>query len=108
MDDLRRRPAGFVLARTTEECLLLLRSGPVDILSLDYDMGPEDFSGAEVAKRIVLEALFPREIYLHTSSPQGLQEMYGILYHALPAGTLLHHGPLSFGRLQEIAAGAEQ
>lgn len=107
MDDMRRRPAGFALARTTEECLLLLRSAPVDVLSLDYDMGPEDYSGAEVARRMVLEGLFPQEIYLHTSSPLGRKEMYEILYSAVPAGTRLHNGPLGLERLQEIAAGDE-
>lgn len=85
----------------------MLRSGPVDILSLDYDMGPEDFSGAEVAKRIVLEGLFPREIYLHTSSLQGRKEMYEILYNAIPETTILHHGPLGLDRLEEIAERAE-
>lgn len=106
MDDMRRRPSGFALARTTGECLLMLRSGPVDILSLDYDMGPEDCCGGEVAKRMVLEGLFPREIYLHTSSLEGRKEMYEILYPAVPAGTQLYNGPLGLERLQEIAAGA--
>lgn len=107
MDDMRRLPPGFALARTTEECLLMLRSGPVAILSLDYDMGPEDSSGAEVARRIVVEGLFPREIYLHTSSLQGRKEMYETLYQSVPVGTQLHNGPLGFERLQEIAAGAK-
>ena len=107
MDDMRRRPPGFVLARTTGECLLMLRESPVNILSLDYDMGPEDVSGSEVAKRIVLEGLFPREIYLHTSSLQGRKEMYETLYCALLETTLLHNGPLGFDRLEEIAEKAE-
>lgn len=103
MDDCRKRPPGFTLARTTEECLLLLRECEVDILSLDYDMGPGDDNGGEVAKRIVLEELFPREIYLHTSSALGLKEMFEILYPAKPEGTILYHGPLSSERLQELA-----
>lgn len=108
MDDMRKRPPGFVLARTTEECLLLLRSGPVQVLSLDYDMGPEEFSGGEVAKRMVLEGLFPLEIYLHTSSLQGRKEMYEILYNAIPVSTRLHGSPLEPERLQRIAGGAEK
>ncbi|UQZ37749.1 cell division protein FtsJ [Paenibacillus sp. PK3_47] len=108
MDDLRKHPQGFTLARTTEECLLLLRECEVGILSLDYDMGPGDYSGKEVAARIVLEQLFPREIYLHTSSASGRRKMYEILYAGLPADTELHNGPLSAGRLAEIASGAKR
>lgn len=107
MDDLRKPPPGFTLARTTEECLLLLRECEVDILSLDYDLGPDDYSGSEVAKSIVLEELFPREIYLHTSSARGRREMFEILYAARPEISKLHGGPLSEEKLKEIAAGAE-
>ncbi|OKP77864.1 cell division protein FtsJ [Paenibacillus sp. P3E] len=106
MDDYRKRPEGFALARSTEECLMLLRECEVELLSLDYDMGPDDYSGSEVAKRIVLEKLFPREIYLHTSSLQGRREMYEILYPAIPADVGLHNGPLDPSRLLEIASGA--
>jgi hypothetical protein len=106
MDDYRKVPKGFTLARTTEECLLLLRECEVGVLSLDYDMGPVDDTGGEVARRIVLEGLFPREIYLHTSSPWGRREMYEMLYAAKPEGLLLHNGPMSPEKLQEMAAGA--
>lgn len=103
MDDLRKVPKGFALARSTEECLLMLRECEVDILSLDYDMGPDDYSGGEVARRIVLEGLFPREIYLHTSSLWGRREMFEILYTAKPEGMLLANGPLSSDKLRDIA-----
>ncbi|GGF63748.1 hypothetical protein GCM10010912_06050 [Paenibacillus albidus] len=107
MDDYRAMPHGFTLARTTEECLLLLRDCEVRVLSLDYDMGAADYSGGEVARRIVLEGLYPREIYLHTSSPWGRKEMYETLYAAVPAGVVLHNGPMSSGKLQEIARGEQ-
>ncbi|WP_410510979.1 cell division protein FtsJ [Paenibacillus sp. BR2-3] len=105
MDDFRAVPQGFTLARTTEECLMLLRDCEVGVLSLDYDMGPVDDTGGEVASRIVMEGLFPREIYLHTSSPWGRREMYEMLYAAKPEGVLLHNGPMSPERLRELAAG---
>lgn len=107
MDDCRKLPQGFTLARTTEECLLLLRECEVNILSLDYDMGPDDYSGDEVARRMVLEGLFPREIYLHTSSSWGRREMYELLYAGKPEETMLHNGSLSNEALAQIAAGAE-
>ncbi|QSF42625.1 cyclic-phosphate processing receiver domain-containing protein [Paenibacillus tianjinensis] len=106
MDDCRKLPRGFTLARTTEECLLLLRECEVNILSLDYDMGPDDYSGDEVCRRMVLEGLFPRQIYLHTSSSWGRKEMYELLYTARPVGTELYNGPISVEVLAGIAAGA--
>lgn len=45
MDDLRRCPSGFTLVRTVDECIELLRISEVDILSLDYDMGPGEKTG---------------------------------------------------------------
>ena len=105
MDDFRRVPLGFTLARTTEECLILLRDCEVDVLSLDHDMGPVDDNGSEVARLIVQEGLFPREIYLHTSSLWGRKEMYEMLYAAKPEGTLLHNGPMPQDKLEAIAAG---
>ncbi|KAA9006515.1 cell division protein FtsJ [Paenibacillus spiritus] len=94
MDDYRRPPAGFALARTTEECLLMLRECEVGILSLDYDMGPSDRTGGDVARSLVLEGLYPKRIYLHTSSLAGRKEMFETLYPNIPEGTLLHNGPL--------------
>lgn len=105
MDDYRKFPQGFTLARTTEECLLLLRECEVGVLSLDYDMGPGDYTGGEVARRIVREGLYPREIYLHTSSISGRKEMYEILYAAKPEGSLIYNSPLGSDKLHEIAAG---
>ncbi|WP_379126902.1 cyclic-phosphate processing receiver domain-containing protein [Paenibacillus sp. sgz500958] len=105
MDDFRRVPPGFTLARTTDECLMLLRECEVGILSLDHDMGPVDVTGSEVAKIMVLEGLFPREIFLHTSSLWGRKEMYAMLYAAKPDGTILHNGPMSTEKLREAASG---
>lgn len=105
MDDLRKPPPGFTLAKTTEECLLLLRECEVNILSLDYDLGPDDYNGSEIARRIVLEELFPREIYLHTSSASGRRKMYELLYPAMPEGSRLYNGPLPEEKLKGVAAG---
>lgn len=107
MDDFRKVPQGFTLARTTEECLVLLRDCEVDVLSLDHDMGPVDVTGSEVARVIVLEGLYPREIFLHTSSLWGRKEMYEMLYAAKPEGMVLHNGPMSTEKLEEMAAGEE-
>lgn len=106
MDDIRRCPIGFTLVRSVDECIELLRLVEVDILSLDYDMGPDEKTGAEVAKVIATEGLYPREIFLHTSSMAGKKSMYEILYQNKPAHCILHNGPIPFERLDEIERNA--
>lgn len=108
MDDLRRCPKGFVLARTGEECLELLREMEVDILSLDHDMGPDGMTGTEVAAAMVREGLYAKEIYLHTSSIHGKNSMYELLYPNKPEGVVVHSCPIPFERLDEIAEKAEE
>lgn len=102
MDDFRRCPLGFTLVRTVDECIELLRISEVDILSLDYDMGPGEKTGAEVASAIAIEGLYPREIFLHTSSMAGKKSMYEILVQNKPECVILHNGPIPFDRLDEI------
>ncbi|WP_433946587.1 cyclic-phosphate processing receiver domain-containing protein [Paenibacillus sp. SN-8-1] len=103
MDDMRRCPAGFTLVRSGQECLEVLRTTQVDILSLDYDMGPDGMTGGEVAAVMASEGLFAREIYLHTSSLHGKMSMYETLYTCKPDHVILHNGPIPFDRLDEIA-----
>ncbi|MNM00767.1 hypothetical protein D3C81_106830 [compost metagenome] len=103
MDDARRAPEGFALARTVEECLLMLRECEVGILSLDYEMGPGEDTGGYAARMIVLERLFPREIYLHSSSVLGRKEMFETLYPACPAETILVNGPIPYERLLRLS-----
>ncbi len=101
---MRRCPVGFVLTRTGQECLDILREMEVDILSLDYDMGPEGMSGTEVVAAMVNEGLYAKEIFLHTSSLYGLNSMYEILYSSKPDDVVLHKCPIPFARLDQIEA----
>ncbi|CAH1190835.1 MULTISPECIES: cyclic-phosphate processing receiver domain-containing protein [Paenibacillus] len=106
LDDYRACPKGFVLAKNAEECLMLLRECEVDILSLDYELGPDSPNGGDVAAAIVREGLYPREIYLHTSSMFGKRQMYEILYSNKPAEVIMHNGPMTGEVMLRIAAGA--
>lgn len=108
MDDFRRCPQGFTLARTVDECMELLRLTEVDILSLDYDMGPDEKTGTDMAAAMVREGLYPREIYLHSSSISGKRSMYEILYPSKPEHVLLHNCPIPFERLDDIAKQASE
>jgi hypothetical protein len=103
MDDARPRPQGFTLARTGEECLLLLELEEVGLLSLDHDMGYDQMNGLELAKEMVRRSLFAREIYLHSSSMVARSQMFQALYPYRPEGTRIHTGPVPEDVLRRIA-----
>lgn len=105
LDDWRPCPKGFVLARTAEECILLLRECEVGILSLDFDLGWNEPTGLDVVRVMVTERLYPREIFLHSSSASGRQSMYQLLYPNKPEGVLLVNGPMGEDRLALAASG---
>ncbi|OAB44531.1 cyclic-phosphate processing receiver domain-containing protein [Paenibacillus glacialis] len=108
LDDYRRCPKGFALARSGEECLIMLRESEVDILSLDYELGfDSEMCGRDVVTALIREGLYPREVYLHTSSLAGKQEMYQLLYEHKPEGMILHNGPMSDELLGRIAKAAD-
>jgi hypothetical protein len=103
MDDLRPKPAGFVLARTGEECLLLLEEYQVDILSLDHDMGWDQPNGFEIVQKMVQKGLYPRQIYLHSSSVIGRMNMFQHLYQCKPEHVKLFQSPIKEDLLYRIA-----
>ncbi|MHA6484022.1 cyclic-phosphate processing receiver domain-containing protein [Paenibacillus sp. strain BS8-2] len=103
LDDYRRCPDGFVLARNAEECKLLIDSGPIDVLSLDYDLGWGQPTGDEVVNHIISSGRFPKRIYLHTSSAAGRTMMYHALSTSLPADSQLFGGPMPQQLLDQIA-----
>lgn len=107
MDDFRRCPKGFVLARTTEECIQLLEQSKVGILSLDHDMGWDQPNGFEVVKHMVLHRLYPREIYLHTSCANGRANMYQHLYNNKPDDVSVYGHPMPQEVLDRVAAEAD-
>ncbi|MEK4432498.1 cyclic-phosphate processing receiver domain-containing protein [Paenibacillus sp. FSL M7-0802] len=108
MDDYRPCPPGFKLARDADECLLLLHEYPISILSLDYDLGPGQPTGKDVAAAIAGKRLYPLEIYLHSSSPEGRRAMYELLYANKPEGVTVHNGPIPEERMREIRKGSER
>ncbi|MFK4302304.1 hypothetical protein ABH892_002408 [Paenibacillus sp. RC254] len=108
MDDYRPCPPGFKLARDAEECLLLLHEYPISVLSLDYDLGPGQPTGKDVAAAIAGKQLYPREIYLHSSSAEGRRAMYELLYANKPEGVTVHNGPMPEERMREIQKESER
>jgi len=65
LDDFRPCPKGFVLARNVEECLELLSSCKVNILSLDHDLGYGEPTGYDLVKQMVTVIMQMRFIYIH-------------------------------------------
>ncbi|MFD2612160.1 cyclic-phosphate processing receiver domain-containing protein [Paenibacillus gansuensis] len=108
MDDYRRKPEGFVLARTIDECMDLLEQEKVDILSLDYDLGWGEPNGLETVRRLLMGNRFPRKIYLHSSSIAGRKVMYEALYGALPESVELYMHPVPDALMDEIASKGAQ
>lgn len=108
LDDLRPCPKGFVLARSARECILLLEECEVDILSLDHDLGWNEPNGFEVVNHMVRRGLYPREIYLHTSSALGKMNMFQHLYRHKPEHVKVHNAAVPWERLELIAQAAEE
>lgn len=103
LDDYRNCPKGFVLARTAEECKLLLDSEEVGILSLDFDLGWGAPTGLEVARHIVETGKYPQQIYMHSSSVHGRMQMYSLLATGAPMEVKLSNGMIPESLLLQIA-----
>ncbi|MEK8128591.1 cyclic-phosphate processing receiver domain-containing protein [Paenibacillus filicis] len=106
LDDLRPCPPGFALARSAEECLLMVKECRIGILSLDYDLGWGAPNGMDVVRGLIASGTFPDRIYLHTSSESGRRQMYEALYQSKPDRTELYAGPMPYEMLAERAAQA--
>ncbi|MFC4101111.1 cyclic-phosphate processing receiver domain-containing protein [Paenibacillus xanthanilyticus] len=95
LDDFRPCPAGFVLAKNAEECILLLESEQIGILSLDFDLGWGQPTGLHVVQAMVERGIYPQDVYLHTSSSSGKMQMYQLLLRHAPEHVRLHNGPMA-------------
>ena len=89
LDDLRDCPEGFALARNIEECISLLKTNHVHILSLDHDLGMDAGgnllpTGYDLVKWICEfheeYQLSIERVHLHTDNNVGRDNMY----HTLP------------------------
>ncbi|RJE90180.1 cell division protein FtsJ [Paenibacillus sp. 1011MAR3C5] len=108
LDDFRKCPHGFVLAKSAEECKQLIDGETIDILSLDYDLGWGQPTGYEVVHHLIQSGKYPRRIYLHTSSAPGRQQMYHALTGHIPADVQLFGGPMPQMLLDEVSEAARR
>ncbi|RED60295.1 cyclic-phosphate processing receiver domain-containing protein [Cohnella lupini] len=105
LDDVRPCPRGFVVARSAEECLLILSASEVDILSLDYELGYGEPNGMAVVQGIIVSGKYPRQIFVHSSSLLGRAQMVKELRAANPSGVAIHDGPMPAAVLEASATG---
>ena len=90
LDDIRKPPEGWVWVKTAPECIELLETGQVTHISLDHDLGTDNWvppnSGYDVAKWIE-ENAYNKSIpmiscRLHTQNPVGRKSMAQALQNA--------------------------
>jgi hypothetical protein len=79
LDDERPCPDGWILCRWPHEVIELLKTGQVEALSLDHDLGPSDATGYDVLVWLE-EAVHngfvpPRYCYIHTANPAARDRM---------------------------------
>jgi hypothetical protein len=90
VDDLRRYPDGFIIARNYDEAVEVLNNYKVNILSLDHDLGlDEDGSeknGYDIVKYMCENGISPKKIYIHTDNVVGRNNMYHTLLGARERG----------------------
>jgi hypothetical protein len=97
VDDLRRCPEVWTLARTNTEAIRLLSTGYVFECSIDHDIcvpfsgelsegvkrrlqiGQETFQPVAFYLSVMPEAMRPKVIKFHTANPLGAEKMMGIL-----------------------------
>ncbi len=75
MDDTRPVDYGFVLARTVDEAIKLVRENNVEVLSLDYNMGIRQKNGLEFVKEFCQEGLYAKKIVIHSNDIFGAAKM---------------------------------
>lgn len=82
LDDKRQNPQGFVLTKTVEDTIILLKlyENEVDILSLDHDLGSYIQTGYDVLLWIEKEMFLngyipPKKIHIHTTNPSARVKM---------------------------------
>lgn len=74
IDDLRKAPPGWIHARNYQQAIMAIRTGAVDEISFDHDLG-EERTGYDVAvfvEQMASQDLIPRMKWgVHSANPVG-------------------------------------
>jgi NAD+-processing family protein with receiver domain len=84
LDDIRNPPDdSWIVVRNYSDCISLLQTGKVTVLSLDHDLGADE-TGYDVAKwieeKVFLYSFNPPEITIHSANPVGRSNIEAALY----------------------------
>jgi hypothetical protein len=78
-------------ARTAPEAIALLRTGRVEAISLDHDLGDENAVGSGytvacwIEERAILATLGPISVSIHSANPVGVLRMRAAINSAIKA-----------------------
>lgn len=91
VDDLRKCPESFIIARNYESAIKYLNEYKIDILSLDHDLGEDNkgnllLTGYDIVKYICENNIEVKKIYIHTDNAVGRENMYETLLAARRRG----------------------
>ena len=82
LDDERKTPDGWVRTYTPEETIELLKTGNVEYLSLDHDLGYKKPTGYEVVlwmeEQVFVHknyTVIPKYTDVHSQNPEGVRRM---------------------------------
>jgi len=94
VDDLRKCPKGWHLARTNTDAIRLLSFGHVEEISIDHDivayckhrpsvpMADETFQPVAYYIAAMPAEIRPKKVTIHTANPAGALRMQGVLKDA--------------------------
>lgn len=90
VDDLRKCPDDFIVARSYYEAIDALKTYKINILSLDHDLGLDEDgrekNGYDIVKYMCENGISPKKIYIHTDNVVGRNNMYYTLLGARERG----------------------
>lgn len=98
LDDERLPPDGWVWAKTAEQAIQLLQQHPVDRMSFDHDLGPEEAgTGYQVALWLAEHGRWPSSgVSLHSANVVGVKNMSAVIEryspYGRPSGNRRHFG----------------
>lgn len=72
LDDIRDCPNGWKVARNVVEAIDIINKhkGTFDV-SLDHDLGPDEWNGTTLVKWFINTERYPNIAYIHTANPVG-------------------------------------
>ncbi|MRX71891.1 hypothetical protein GJU40_06855 [Bacillus lacus] len=82
LDDYRKCPDGYQLAETIDDCLVLMSTYDIGLLSLDHDLLCKTRNGLLLVEIMVRKQLFADNITIHSANASGGKAMYRYLKQA--------------------------